>query len=426
MHGDQRGLPITTSSADAAEAYRAGLDLMLAAWPGALDAFDRALAADPRFAAAQIARARQLQILGRVAEAKQAVAAARGALAGATEREASQAAILARALDGDGAGALAAALAHIAAHPRDALVLSLPLGAFGLYAFSGRPDHDRARADLCDAVAPHYPDDWWFEGYLGWSYAEAGALEAGQRHLLRALALRPLNANAAHALAHTRLDRGEIDEGRRETATFLPQYDRAGPLNAHLAWHLALFALERDDVAAALDLYESRIAPDVSQAPPLNTLTDAASLLWRVMLRDPARPLPWEEVAAYGAAHFPTAGLAFADLHAGLLEAVTGRREALEGRLATLEALLAAGRLPAGTVVAALCRGFAAYAAGAYDEAADLLVPALPDSVRIGGSGAQREMIEDTAIAACLRAGREATARAILRRRFACRLAAPS
>jgi hypothetical protein len=313
MQEDQRGLRITTSSADAADAYRAGLDLMLAA---------------------------------------------------------SQATILDRALGGDGAGALAAALAHIAAHPRDALVLSLPLGAFGLYAFSGRPDHDRARADLCDAVAPHYADDWWFEGSIGWSYAEAGALEAGQRRLLRSLALRPLNANAAHALAHTRHDRGEIDAGRRETASFLPQYDRAGTLNAHLAWHLALFALEHDDVAAALALYETRIAPDVSQAPPLNTLTDSASLLWRVMLRDPARPLPWEEVADYGAERFPTAGLAFADLHAALLEAVTGRREALERRLAALDGLLAAGRLPAGPVVPALCRGFAAFAARAHDEAA--------------------------------------------------------
>ncbi len=424
MHEDQRGLPISTSSADAAEAYRAGLDLMLAAWPGALDAFDRALVADPHFAAAHVGRARALQIIGRVAEAKQAVQAARGALDDATEREASQVAILARAL-GEG-GALPAALAHIAAHPRDALVLSLPLGAFGLYAFSGRPDHDRARADLCDAVAPHYADDWWFEGYIGWSYAEAGALEAGQRRLLRALALRPLNANAAHALAHTRLDRGEIDAGRRETETFLPHYDRSGTLNAHLAWHLALFALEHDDVATALALYESRIAPDVSLAPPLNTLTDAASLLWRVMLREPTRPLPWDEVAAYGAERFATAGLAFADLHAALLDAVTGRRAALERRLAALDALLGAGRLPAGPVVPALCRGFAAFAAGAYDEAADLLVPALPDAARIGGSGAQRDMIEDTAIAACLRAGREETARTILRRRFASRVPVPS
>ncbi|WP_439579587.1 hypothetical protein [Elioraea sp.] len=424
MHEDQRGLPITTSSADAAEAYREGLDLMLAAWPGALDAFDRALAADPRFAAAHVGRARQLQIMGRVAEAKQAVEAAHDALDGATEREASQAAILARALGGD--GALAAALAHIAAHPRDALVLSLPLGAFGLYAFSGRPDHDRARADLCDAVAPHYTDDWWFEGYLGWSYAEAGALEAGQHHLLHALALRPLNANAAHALAHTRHDRGEVDAGRQETETFLPQYDRSGTLNAHLAWHLALFALERDDVATALALYETRIRPAVSRAPPLNTLTDSASLLWRVMLRAPSRPLPWEDVAAYGVERFPNAGLPFADLHAALLEAVTGRREALERRIAALDALLAAGRLPAGPVVPALCRGFAAFAAGAHDEAADLLVPALPDAVRIGGSGAQRDMIEDTAIAACLRAGRGETARTILRRRFARRAPSPS
>jgi tetratricopeptide (TPR) repeat protein len=419
MHEDQRGLAITTTSEAAATAYREGLDLLLAAWPGALEAFDRALAADPRFTAAHLARARVLQIHGRVAEAKQAAEAARACLNGASEREAAQVAILSRALAGDGTGALVAALAHIAAHPRDALMLSLPLGAFGLYAFSGRPDHDRARAALCDTVAPHYRDDWWFEGYRGWSYAEAGALEVGQQHLLRALALRPLNANAAHALAHTRHDRGEIEEGRHETEAFLPQYDRTGTLNGHLAWHLALFALERGDVARALELYETRIRPAVSEAPPLNVLSDGASLLWRVMLHEPARTLPWEEVASYGEARFPNAGLPFADLHAALLEAMTGRREALARRIAALEALLEAGRLPAGPVAPALCRGFAASAAGAWDEAADILVPLLPEVVRIGGSGAQRDIVEDTAIVACLRAGRTEEARLILRRRFA-------
>jgi hypothetical protein len=49
----------------------------------------------------------------------------------------------------------------------------------------------------------------------------------------------------------------------------------------------------------------------------------------------------------------------------------------------------------------------------------DRLLPALPDSVRIGGSGVQRDMVEDTAITACLRAGRQADARKMLRRRFA-------
>src|ERR1700749_2262328 len=54
---DRYGLRLSTESAGAA-AYRDGVDLMLSAWPGAGDAFDRAIAADPDFALAHIARAR--------------------------------------------------------------------------------------------------------------------------------------------------------------------------------------------------------------------------------------------------------------------------------------------------------------------------------------------------------------------------------
>ena len=38
------------------------------------------------------------------------------------------------------------ALGHLDRWPRNALILSLPLGAFGLFAFSGMADHDQARS----------------------------------------------------------------------------------------------------------------------------------------------------------------------------------------------------------------------------------------------------------------------------------------
>ena len=53
-----------------------------------------------------------------------------------------------------------------------------------------------------------------------------------------------------------------------------------------------------------------------------------------------------------------------------------------------------------------MCAGAAAFAQGDYDAAADTLGAALPELARLGGSHAQREVFEDTYIAACLRAGR--------------------
>src|SRR5882724_11271806 len=55
---DRYGLTLSTTSSEAAAAYREGMDLLLAAWTGAAEAFERAIAADADFALAHIARAR--------------------------------------------------------------------------------------------------------------------------------------------------------------------------------------------------------------------------------------------------------------------------------------------------------------------------------------------------------------------------------
>ncbi|MBC9177092.1 tetratricopeptide repeat protein, partial [Roseomonas ludipueritiae] len=55
---DRRGLPLSTSSDLAAGRYRDGIDLLLSAWPGAAEALEEAIAADPGFALAHAARAR--------------------------------------------------------------------------------------------------------------------------------------------------------------------------------------------------------------------------------------------------------------------------------------------------------------------------------------------------------------------------------
>ena len=418
MEQDRLGLALSTGSAEAAAAYRRASELLLSAWPGALEGFEAAIAADPGFALAHIARARVFQMQGRMAEARAGAAAAEALAPGITAREGAHLRILAQLIGGDAPGATRAAEAHLAEHPRDSLILALLLGAFGLYAFSGRADHDAARVAICRQLAPHYSGDWWFTGYLGWSLTEAGERDEGLAHTEHALALRPRNANAAHALAHARFDRGEAAAGETFIAGFLPLYPREGALNCHISWHQALFALDRGDVPAALALYESRLRPEISTAPALNTMTDAVSLLWRLeVMGAPGRP-GWGEVAAYAAPRFAAPGLPFADLHMAMLEAMSGAAPALAARIQGLERLLAEGRLPAGPVVPALCRGIGAFAAGRFEEAADWLVPMLPEVVRIGGSGAQRDMVLDTAIAACLRAGRETAAQAILRRRL--------
>ena len=156
---DRYGLPLSTASDQAASAYREGVDLMLAGWTGTAETLERAIAADPDFALAHIARARVHAFYQQGELARQKAAAARELVAKrGTERERSHVETLALAIEGRLPDAIAAMSEHIDAWPRDAVVLSLPLGAFGLFAFSGMADHDRARHELCERVAQHYGD----------------------------------------------------------------------------------------------------------------------------------------------------------------------------------------------------------------------------------------------------------------------------
>ena len=73
--------------------------------------------------------------------------------AGADARERHHIDVMAAVIEGKPKVAVSGAEAHLEEYPRDALVLSMLLGAFGLYAFSGRADHDAAKLAVCERVA---------------------------------------------------------------------------------------------------------------------------------------------------------------------------------------------------------------------------------------------------------------------------------
>jgi tetratricopeptide (TPR) repeat protein len=420
-HTDIRGLPISTSSHEAAHLYREGIDLLLSAWPGAEGSLKRAIEADPEFALAHAALARLYAIRAEPSEAKACIsAAAEIAERTGTAREKSHIATLKFAVAGQGKPALESALTHVESWPRDALILSLPLGAFGLFAFSGMADHDQARVDLCERVASHFrADDWWFLTYRGWSHAENGNLRLGRDLTQRAFALRQANANGAHALSHAMFEQGAVEEAEALISGWLPTYDRSGTLHGHIAWHAALSALDRDDPDAALAIYQEHVQPAVSLGLPINIMTDAVSLLWRLGAYGYDVPAGmWDAVKVYSEAKFPNAGFSFVDAHMGLLAAATGDKQSAARRNEALAKLVEQGTLAAGPVVPAICRAALAFVDEDYTDCVRILEPMSSEVVRIGGSGAQREIIEDTLLLALMRSGDTRKARNLLDRRL--------
>jgi hypothetical protein len=124
------------------------------------------------------------------------------------------------------------------------------------------------------------------------------------------------------------------------------------------------------------------------------------------------------DLAGQAASWFPRCGNSFVDVHMALIAVLAGDGNTLEARIAELEARREQGKLPAGPVVPEICRAARAFAEQDYSRCAKILEPVASDVVRIGGSHAQREMIEDTLLIALMKSGEAQKARDLLDRRL--------
>lgn len=402
---DRNGYALTTNP-EAAEAYNSGLDKLLSANAGADADFDRALTADPDYAPAYAALARHHQIYGDRARAKAAIAAAREKAPSFSGREADLVACLGFVLDGKGAEALAAIQAHMKDFPRDALALSPVCGVFGIYGFSGRAGRDQELRAYLDTLEASFGDDWWFLVQHGFARIEIGDIARGAAKVDRALELFPREANGAHIRAHAHYELGESQAGYAALSDWLKPYPRDALMYCHLDWHRALWALDLGKTDDAWAIYRANVAPGAIWGPSLNVATDAASFLLRAEFAGAKRDTgEWKRVADYIRAEFPRAGIAFVDVHALLACAMAGDDEAFIERKSGL-------RGPAVDMVAGLGEAFRSYAKADYASAATSLAPLLATHERIGGSRAQRDLLEQLYIQALRHAGRKADAEA--------------
>ena len=415
MTTDRYGLAVSTVSPAALDAYRAGTELLLTMYPGALEAFDRAIAADPNFALAHVAKARAAAMQADMPGARASIAAAQALTAGLTAREASHVAFFAMVLNGQSAAALDALYAHLREWPLDALVYSTSSSPLGLIGTSGRTTLKQEQLALAEGLAPHYGDDWWFAPNHAFALAESGQHARARTMIERSMDEHPANAIGAHTLAHICYEDGHQAAARTFIETWLPEYPRNGLMHGHISWHLALCALQAGDGDAAYGVFRQIVAPGASVMPPFFTLMDSTAFLWRAELAGfPAAPDDWRIMRDFAHQHFPRPGMAFADWHIAMAEAAAGDADSLAERVQRMEELAAEGRYPSGSVVPSVARAFAAFRQGDYATCIDAIEAVLGDRDRAAGSLAQTDLFEFTLLKAYLAAGRDADARRLL------------
>jgi tetratricopeptide (TPR) repeat protein len=308
-------------------------------------------------------------------------------------------AAIAAAVDGDYARACRIYDDILAGDPRDLLALAVAqvfdhlLGnTQGLYlrslrAFRAWPEHHAV-------LSMH-----------AFALEESGEYDAAEALARRALQIEPLDLRAHHAVAHVMEMQGRFEEGQRWMAARRRWWTGAGAASTHQWWHLALYQLELGRPEQALAIYDRQL-----QGEALSELIDAAALLWRLHLDAMNLQDRFTILAARWAPYAEDAHCAFNDVHAMMAFAGAGRRDCARRLLAAQERRIARGHPGANLEMTRLvglpaCRALAAYGRGDFETAACLLRALPPVAHRIGGSHAQRDVLQLTRHAAAARRG---------------------
>lgn len=400
--------PISTISEAARDQYVRGIDSFLAATWGSVKAFAAAVQADPGFALGHAGHARALMMSGDMPSAQQAMARARDLSEGLSPREQSHIACFTALFEGRAADCRALVLEHARQWPRDVMAVQLCSSVFGLIGFSGHVGREAALLAFTSELMPHYGDDWWMMSMHAISLCETGQAAESEALMDRSLALNASNANASHFKAHAMYESGQSRDGRAFLDTWMKDYDPRGVLFGHLSWHSALWALHAGDIDAVWAAVDGGVGPGDGSSLPINVLTDTAAIYGRAeMMGFAVPPERWRALSDFAAQYFPATGQSFADIHAALAHAMAGEGDRL-ARIAETDKGFA------GDLVRPVAQAWGAMARQDWQSARDHLIPALAETERLGGSRAQRDLIELAYVNALMKLGQADEAHRVL------------
>ena len=421
---DPRGNPCGTRNAAALAAAETALWRMMSFYDVPTADLDAATAHDPGWALPHLMRAGFVLSLTEPAllnEAASHLQRARALADGAPARERAHLEAVQAVLDGRWQLACAIWDGLLIDHPRDALALQWAQ-LWDFYRGDSaqlrlRPARALPEWDESDPLYPYVLSLYAFGLEECNLYPQAE--EAGRR----ALSLNPKVPWAVHAVAHVMEMRGRCEEGAAWLRQDQEHWCEGNGFCGHLWWHTGLFRLEALDLEGVLRLADNHLAADRLQIT-LQRI-DAAALLWRLRLLGvdvaarAARLLDAWDLSPPAAGYY-----AFNDLHVVLallgaeqfaraenwVARCAERALACEDARRSNHAMAREAGLP-------LMRALLAFERGEFDAAADALYHARAQAQRFGGSHAQRDLIDQTLLAAAARGSRQGLGRALINER---------
>ncbi len=395
MLADRYGVPISTTSAEAAAAFdgvlasylRFGLDI------GAR--LKQTLTLDPQLLMARVFRSYLFVIMGSAPLAKRAaagIAELQLASAGAAPREQHHVAALAAFSAGRFDVACACWEGILALHRRDVLALKM---AHYAYFYSGDLPGLLASIERCGPAWSSSDPAWGdVRSMHAFALEEHQRFDEAERLGREAAARNPDDAWAVHSVAHVLEMQGRSAEGGAWLDAALARRAQWNNFRYHLVWHRALLDLRERRFDAALARYDDELWDPASDE--YLDLCNDISLLLRLELAGVDVGDRWQPLVEKTRTRLDEQLLAFVDAHFVVTAAIAGAEQASAIRTA----IAARAAAPdSGTYAATAARvGLAvadaviAHRQGRAQQVVDALRGRLDELDALGGSYAQREL----------------------------------
>ncbi|GGK37033.1 tetratricopeptide repeat protein [Salinarimonas ramus] len=397
MIEDRYGFRHTSETDGAVAAFAQTTFAVAAHRPGAAPALAEALAHDPDLVAARALEGFACLILARaelLAPARAALAATGAALvakAGGTPEEQALADALALALEGRFRPAAARLEAALDARP--GMLLPFKIAQSLRFMAGDLPGMLAGTEAALPGFSDERPGHGFAHGARAFALEEAGRLDEAEAQGRRAVAAEPADAWGFHAVAHVMETQGRVCDGIGWIEAARPAWCACNNFAFHMAWHLALFHMERAEYETVLALYDTEIAPCPSE--DVRDAANAVSLLWRLRQEGVDVGARWDALAEIARRRRRDATLTFAALHGILALAAANDRAGLDEALAALEAR-AAQACEQAEVLRAVGLDLARALTRPEPLSATRLAGLLARLPMIGGSHAQRDVFVRT------------------------------
>lgn len=317
-------------------------------------------------------------------------------------------------------------------HPLDMHALEM---LFLINLLSGRKEGLR---NCAARVVDEYPKTDKFYGNvygkLCFGYEECGQFDEAERAGSMALDHTPNDIWTIHSLTHVREETMRAREGLKFLEDTGSQWKPRSGFTTHVWWHTSIFHVQLGEYEQALTVYDEKIEPGARKEKASFPLSDATALMMRLQLENQPQGLElkdrWRELAnIYSDIVDDTVtDFLFYDFHA-LLACLYGQDKTSANKIVDRITSFSreASKYPDswsshvnGKVGVPLARGLVAFGEANYSEAVEHLHPIRHDWMTyLGGSHAQKDILNQVLIQAAIRAGMTRTAKQLLQERLA-------